>query len=78
MPPEDNGGEELEGYMVEWWQATVSDGYGSAEVQTLKIGGDVDGEIQIVVGLELGLGIGSCYGRSALNFFGGIIFLITL
>lgn len=44
MPPENNGGEGVEGYMVEWWPATVSDGYGSPEVQTLKIGGDVDGE----------------------------------
>lgn len=45
MPPENDGGEGIEGYMVEWWPATVSDGYGSPEVQTLKIGGDVDGEL---------------------------------
>lgn len=49
MAPDDTGGEEVEGYMVEWWPATVSNGYGSAEVQTFKIGGDVDGEISPVV-----------------------------
>lgn len=49
MAPEDNGGEEVEGYMVEWWPATAIDGYGSAEVQTLKIGGDVDGEIRVML-----------------------------
>lgn len=48
MPPENDGGEAVEGYMVEWWSATTtaSDAYGSPEVQTLKIGGDVDGEKQ--------------------------------
>lgn len=45
MPPENDGGEEIEGYMVEWWPATTLDGYGSPEVQTFKIGGDVDGKI---------------------------------
>lgn len=46
MPPENDGGEAVEGYMVEWWSAatTASDSYGSAEIQTLKIGGEVDGE----------------------------------
>ncbi|CAM9800578.1 unnamed protein product [Ectocarpus sp. 6 AP-2014] len=46
MPPENDGGEAVESYMVEWWSAsTASDdgGYGSPEIQTLKIGGDVDG-----------------------------------
>lgn len=46
MPPENDGGEAVEGYMVEWWSAatTASDSYGSPEIQTLKIGGDVDGK----------------------------------
>lgn len=44
MPPENDGGEAVEEYMVEWWPATVTDGYGSAEVQTFKIGSGVDGE----------------------------------
>lgn len=44
MPPENDGGEAIEGYMVEWWPATETGGYGSAEVQTLKIGNGVDGE----------------------------------
>lgn len=45
MPPENDGGEAIESYMVEWWPATVVDGYGNSEVQTLKIGGDIDGEM---------------------------------
>lgn len=44
IPPENDGGEAIEGYMVEWWPATEMDGYGSAEVQTLKIGNGVDGK----------------------------------
>lgn len=44
IPPENDGGESVEGYMVEWWPAT-GNGYGSAEVQTVKIGGDVNGEV---------------------------------
>lgn len=44
MPPVNGGGEAIEGYMVEWWPATVTDGYGRAEVQTFKIGNGVDGE----------------------------------
>lgn len=43
MPPDNDGGEAVDGYKVEWWPAT-SGGYGSPEVQTLKISGDVDGE----------------------------------
>lgn len=45
MPPKNKGGIEIEGYMVEWWPATDADGYGTAEVQTLKIGGGVDGKL---------------------------------
>lgn len=44
MPPENDGGEAVHGYMVEWWPATATDGYGDPEVQTIKFGGDVDGE----------------------------------
>lgn len=44
LPPENDGGEAIKEYKVEWWPATVADGYGSAEVQTLKIGDGVDGE----------------------------------
>lgn len=56
MPPENDGGEAVEGYMVEWWSAsTASDdgGYRSAEVQTLKIGGDVDGESGSVCSIDV-------------------------
>lgn len=44
MPPENDGGEAVDGYMVEWWPATTTGGYGDPEIQTIKIGGDVDGE----------------------------------
>lgn len=44
MPPENDGGEGLAGYKIEWWPATATGGYGVPEIQTLKIGGDVDGE----------------------------------
>lgn len=46
MPPDNDGGEAVGGYVVEWWSAAAAseEAYGSAEVQTLKIGGDVDGE----------------------------------
>lgn len=44
MPPDNDGGEAVEAYKVEWWSAATG-AYGSTEVQTLKIGGDVDGEI---------------------------------
>lgn len=43
-PPQNDGGEEITGYMVEWWPETDIEGYGTPEVQTLKVGGDVDGE----------------------------------
>lgn len=43
MPPDNNGGEAVGGYMVEWWPATTG-GYGDPEVQTIKIDGSVDGE----------------------------------
>ncbi|CAM9504766.1 unnamed protein product, partial [Discosporangium mesarthrocarpum] len=42
FPPANDGGEAIQGYAVEWWPA-VSEGYGAMEVQTLKIGPDVDG-----------------------------------
>ena len=45
MPPKNDGGEAIKGYKVEWWPATITGGYGSAEVQTLKIGGEVNGEV---------------------------------
>lgn len=44
MPPENDGGEAVDGYMVEWWAATSTGGYGDPEIQTIKINGDVDGE----------------------------------
>lgn len=44
MPPENDGGEAVDGYMVEWWAATSTGGYGDPEIQTIKISGDVDGE----------------------------------
>lgn len=44
MPPENDGGESLAGYKIEWWPATATGGYGDPEIQTLKIGGNVNGE----------------------------------
>lgn len=52
MPPENDGGEALEGYKIEWWPATLTDGYGNPEIQTLKIGGDVDGETPTADGVQ--------------------------
>lgn len=43
LPPANDGGEATEAYMVEWWPAVETGGYGLAEVQTLKIGAGVDG-----------------------------------
>lgn len=47
MPPENDGGEAVDGYKVEWWPATSTGGYGDPEIQTITISGDVDGETAI-------------------------------
>lgn len=55
MPPDNDGGEAVEGYMVEWWPATSTGGYGDPEIQTLKISGDVDGETKNMDQLTQGI-----------------------
>ena len=52
MPPENDGGEAVQGYRVEWWSAVAGE-YGDPEIQTIKISEDVDGETrQFVVFLS--------------------------